>query len=106
FELALERLLSLVLASLLLGEPMALLLEPRRVIALGRYTLAAVQFENPSGNIVEKIAVVRNGNDRSFIFLQVLFKPGDRLGVEMICRFVQKQDARLLQQQAAEGDAA
>ncbi|MCY1234068.1 hypothetical protein D9M72_466370 [compost metagenome] len=40
------------------------------------------------------------------IFAQVLFEPGDGLGVKVVGRFVEQQEVRLRQQQLAERDTA
>ena len=51
--------------------------------------LSAIQFQNPAGNIVEKITVMGYGNNRTCVFLQVMFQPGYRFGIKMVGRFVQ-----------------
>ena len=47
---------------------------------------------------------MRDGDDRSGVLLQVFLQPLHRFGVEMIRRFVEKKDVRLLEQQAAQRD--
>ena len=49
---------------------------------------------------------MRDRDDRALVALQVTFEPGHRVGVEVIGRFVEQEDVRLHQQQAAERDAA
>ena len=49
---------------------------------------------------------MRDGDDRALVFLQMLFEPRDGLGVEMVGRLVEQQNVGLLQQQAAQSDAA
>ena len=71
-----------------------LLLQPGRVVALERQTLAIFEFENPLGRVVEKVAIVRHGDDRAFVFVQVAFEPGDAFGVEMVRRLVEQQAGR------------
>jgi hypothetical protein len=105
-ELALERLLSLPLRLLLVGEALLLLLQPRRVIALPGNAAAAVELEDPAGDVVEEVTIVGDGDDRAGIRLQVVLEPGDRFGVEVVGRLVEQQDVGLLQQQPAESDAA
>ncbi len=100
-KLTFERLLTLVLAPLFLRQTLAFLLKPRGVITLVRNAFAAVEFEYPAGNIVQEITVVRNGDDRSFVFLQVLFKPAHGFGIQVVCRLVEQQNVGLLQQQSA-----
>ena len=106
FELAFERFPALALLLLLDGQPFGLLVEPGAVVALPGNALAAVELEDPSGDVVEEITVVRNGDDRALVLLQVGFQPLDRLGVEVVRRLVEKEHVRLLQEQPAEGDAA
>ena len=67
---------------------------------------AAIEFENPAGDVVEEVAVVRDGDDRALVPLEVLLEPADALGVEVVRRLVEDQDVRLLQQQPAQRDAA
>src|SRR5206468_7888306 len=55
FELALERPLTPRFGLLLEGEPLLLLLEPRRVITLPRDAASAIELENPAGDVVEKV---------------------------------------------------
>ncbi len=94
-QLALQGLLPLALGLLLAAQALLLLFEPRRVVALPRDALAAVEFENPARDVVEEVAVVRDGDDRALVALQVLFEPRDRLRVEVVRRLVEQQDVRL-----------
>ena len=98
--------MQLIFLTLFLCEPCALLLKPRGIIPLIRYSLPAVKLEYPTGDIIEKIAVVRDGNYCAFVFLQMLFEPADALGVEVVGRLVEQQDVGLRQQEAGKGDAA
>ena len=88
---------------LLLGQTLALLLQPRRVIALVGDALSAVQLQNPSRHVVQEVAVVRHAQHRAFVLLQVLFQPIDGFRVKVVRRLVQEQHVRLLQQQTAQG---
>ncbi len=106
FELALERALPFRLGLLLLLEPFLLLLEPRRVVPFPGNAAAAIELENPAGDVVEEIPIVRDGDDGARIVLQEPLEPGDRLGVEMVGRLVEQQQIRRLQQQPAERHAA
>ena len=47
---------------------------------------------------------MRHGNNRTFILLDVMFEPRHRLRIEVIRRFIQKQNVRLLKQQTAKGN--
>ena len=49
---------------------------------------------------------MRDGDDGARIFVQEVFQPGDRLGVEVVGRFVEQQHIRLRQQQPAQRHAA
>ena len=83
-----------------------LLFKPGRVVPLPRDALAAVQFQDPSGHVVQEVTVVRHRDHRPLVLAQVRFQPLDTLGVEVVCRLVQQEDVRLLQQQAAQGHPA
>ena len=106
FELALQRLLPLAFGLFLAAQTLLFLFQPRRVVAFPRNALAAIELENPAGDVVEKIAIVRDGDDRARITLQVMLEPGDRLGIEMVGRLVEQKNVGLLQKQPAQGDAA
>lgn len=67
---------------------------------------AAVEFENPLGNVVEEVAVVGDGHDGARVGGEVLLQPEDALGVEVVRRLVQQQQVGLLQQQLAQRDTA
>ena len=64
--------------------------------------MPAVEFQNPAGNIVQKIPVVRNGDYSAGKFVQESFEPGHRFRIEMIGRFVEQQNIGALQQQPAQ----
>ena len=106
FQLALQGLPSLALLLLLHGQTGGLLLEPGAVVALPGDALAAVKLEDPSGHMVEEVAVVGDGDDGALVLLQVLLQPVDAFGVEVVGGLVEEQDVGLLQEQAAEGHAA
>ena len=72
-------------------EALLLLLEPARVVALERDALAAVELEDPAGDVVEEVAVVGDGDDGALVLLEVPLEPGDRLGVEVVRRLVEQQ---------------
>ena len=104
-QLAFERLLTRGRLLFFAFQPAALLFQPGRVVAFPRYAAAAVQFQNPLGDVIEKIPVVRDGHHRSRILRQMPLEPGHRLGIQMVRRLVQQQQIRPFQQQLAEGDA-
>lgn len=68
--------------------------------------MAAVEFENPLGCVVEEVAIVRDGDDGAREAHEELFEPVDRFGVEVVGRFVEQQHVRLFEQQLAQRDAA
>ena len=105
-QLALQRALAPALGLLLEREPLLLLLEPRRVVAFPRDAAAAIELEDPAGDVVEEVAIVRDRDDRARVVLEVLLEPGHRLGVEVVGRLVEEQQVGLLQQQPAQRDAA
>ncbi len=63
-----------VLAAFLL-EALLLLHQPGRVIALVGNALAAIEFENPAGDVVEEVAVMGDDQDRAGIVAQMAFQP-------------------------------
>ena len=67
--------------------------------------MPSVQLQYPSGDVIEKVPVVCNADDGSFILLDMLFEPGNGFRVKMIRGFIEKQNIRLLKQQAAERDS-
>ena len=67
---------------------------------------AAVELEDPPGDVVEEVPVVRDGDDRALVVGEEALEPRDRLGVEMVRRLVEQQQIRRREQQAAERDAA
>ena len=105
-QFALEGLGALGSLFFFLGQALGLLLQPRGVVALPGNALAPVQFQDPSGYVVQEVAVVGNGDDRALVLPQVFLEPEDALGIQMVGRLVQQQHVRLLKQQAAQGDAA
>ena len=88
------------------AEPGLLLLEPRGVVALERDALAAVELEDPAGDVVEEVPVVGDGDDGALVGLQVPLEPGDGLGVEVVRRLVEEQEVGRREQEPAERDAA
>ncbi len=106
FELALQRLLPLGLRLLFLRQPLLLLIEPRRVVALPRDAGAAIELEDPLGGVVEEVAIVRHGDDGALVFLEEALEPRHRLGVEVVGRLVEQQQIGRLEQQPAQRDAA
>ena len=103
-QFPLEGLLPLAFRFFLLMEAVPFLLQPGGVVALPGDALAAVQLQNPAGDVVQEVTVMGHGDHGARIGLEVVLQPGDGLGVEVVRRFVEEQDVGLLQQQPAEGD--
>jgi len=53
--------------------------------------VTAVEFEDPAGDLVEEIAVMRHRDDGAGIVLEEPLQPGDRFGVQMVGRLVEQQ---------------
>ena len=106
FEFADHGFLAFVLGALLGGEAGGFLFEPAGVVALPGDAVAVGEFEDPLGDVVEEVAVVRDGDDGALVAGEVLFEPVDGFGVEMVGGLVEQEDGGLLEQQAGEGDAA
>jgi ABC-type multidrug transport system ATPase subunit len=69
FQLLLHGLAVGVFLLLFIGEAGAFLLQPAGVVALPRDAFATVEFENPLGGVVKKVAVVRDRHNRARVFL-------------------------------------
>src|SRR5262249_5886920 len=91
FLLARERALPRSCLEAFLLEPLLLLPEPSRVISLVGNAAAAIELEDPAGDVVEEVAVVGDDQNRAGIIAQVTFEPADRLGVEMVGGLVEQQ---------------
>ena len=72
-------------------EPRLLLLEPARVVALERDAAAAVELEDPAGDVVEEVPVVRDRDDGALVVGEEALEPEHRLGVEVVRRLVEQQ---------------
>src|SRR5688572_11175558 len=105
-ELARQRAPEAFLLLFLLGEALFLLLEPRGVVALPGDAVAAVQLEDPAGDVVEEVAVVGHADDGARVLLEVPLEPRHGFRVEVVRRLVEQQHVRLREQQPAECDAA
>ena len=103
-ELTLERGLARPVGLLLGGQARLLLFEPRGVVALPGDAGAAVELEDPSGDVVEEIAVVRDRDDGARVLLERPLEPGDGLGVEVVGRLIEEEEVGFGQQQPAQRD--
>ena len=102
FKLPLERPLPARLGFLLLRQTVLLLLQPGRIVALPRDAAPAIELENPAGDVVEEISVVRDRDDGARVVLEEALQPRDRFGVEMVRRLVEQQQIGRLQQKPAQ----
>ncbi len=66
---------------------------------------SSVEFEDPLGRVVEEVAVVRDRDHGAAVLLQGSFQPRDRLGVQVVGRFVQQQQVRSSKEDSTESDA-
>ncbi|MCY1407503.1 hypothetical protein D9M71_228070 [compost metagenome] len=89
-----------------LGQARGLGFQPAGVVAFERDALAAVEFENPAGDVVEEVAVVGDRHHGAREVVEEVFQPGDRVGVQVVGRFVQQQHVRSGQQQTTQRHAA
>ena len=90
-QLAVQRAFVRLVFAGFLFQPLGLLLQPCRVVALVRDAAAAVDFQDPAGDVVEEVAVVGDDQDRALVLDQVLLQPANRLGVEVVGGLVQQQ---------------
>ncbi len=102
FQLVLQRALARRLLAFLLRQAFLLLLQPRRIVPLIGNALTAIDFQDPSGDVVEKIAIVGHHHDGAVVILEEPLQPCHRLGVQMVGGLVQQQHVRMFQQQPAE----
>ena len=99
-----ERALPSAFFLLLLLQALALLLQPRGVIALERIAPPALQFEHPAGDVVQEVAVMGHDHHGAGVIVQRVLQPGDAFRVQMVGRLVQQQQVGLFQQQLAQRD--
>ena len=82
------------------------LLKPAGIIALVGNAPATIKLEDPAGHIVEEIPVMGHCDHGALIIFQMPFQPADRLGIQMVRRFIKQQQVGLTQQQPAQCHAA
>ena len=87
-------------------QPRLLLLEPAGVVALVGDAAAAVELEDPAGDVVEEVPVVRHRDDRALVVGEEALEPEHRLGVEVVRRLVEQQQVGRGEEQPAERDPA
>src|SRR5690606_23153539 len=87
-------------------QAVALLDQPLGVIALVGDAVAAVEFQDPLGGVVEEVAIVGDGDDGAGEAVQVLLEPVHGFGIQVVGGFVEQQHVGLGQQQLAQRHAA
>ena len=80
------------------AQSLLLLFQPGRVVPLPGDTVASVQLQDPTGDVIQKIAVMRYCDDGTLVVLQVMLQPGDRFCVQVVGWLIQKQDVRFGQE--------
>ena len=105
FELGPHRPEARLFLALFLGQAPFLLIEPGGVIALPGDPVAAVQLQDPTRDVVEKIAVVGDRDHGAGELLQVSLQPGHRLRVQVIGGLVDEQHVGVREQEPAQGHA-
>ena len=105
FQFLLHRLHARGFGFCLVFQAFFFLLQPRRIIAFPRNTVAAVKFQNPFGGVVQEIAVVCYRNDCAGETYQELLQPFDRFRVQVVGRLIKQKHIRLAQQEFAQSDA-
>jgi hypothetical protein len=101
-QLVLELLLPRRLLLLLQGQPLLLLVQPAGVVALPRHALAAIELEDPPGDVVQEVPVVGDADHRPRVILKGALEPGHALGVEVVGRLVEEKEVRLLEKDPAQ----
>ena len=105
FELAGEGFAAGAFVFFFLGEAFLLLLEPGGIVSLPGDALAAVELEDPAGDVIEEVAVVGDRDDGARVLVEVALEPGDAFGVEVVGGLVEEEDVVLFEEDFAEGDA-
>ena len=60
--------------------------------------MAAIEFQDPPGHVVQKVAVVGYSDNGTRVLLQIALQPGDGVGVQVVGGLVQQQHFRLGEQ--------
>ena len=66
---------------------------------------AAVDLDDPRGQLAEEDAVVRHEDQRAAIAQQIILQPGDGVDVQVVGRLVQEHDVGVAHQAARQEDA-
>ena len=60
--------------------------------------MAAIELQDPPGDVVQKVAVVGHSDNGARVLLQIALQPGDGVGVQVVGGLVQQQHFRLGEQ--------
>ncbi len=90
-QLALERPLAPRFLLLFDLEALLLLFEPGRIVALPRNARAAIEFQDPTRDVVQEVPVVRDRDHRARVVLQKVLEPLHRLRIEVVGRLIEEQ---------------
>ena len=105
-KLARHRLLPAILRALRDRRTRLFLLQPFGIVSFPGDAVSVVEFQDPLGHVVQKVAVVRHRDDRARVTRKMLLQPLHALGIQMIGRLVQQQNVGFLKQQARKRDPA
>ncbi len=75
-------------------------------MALPLGQVAAVQFGNTAGHVLQEAPIVGNEDDGAGEIGQLFFQPGDSRDVQVVGGLVQQQDVGLADQSLGQGHAA
>ena len=105
-KLFLNRLGTALIFRIFLLKPLGLAFQPRRVIPFKWNAAPAINFEHPTNNIIEEVTIVGDENDVTRIIDEMLLKPRDTLGIQMVGRLIKQQHFWLFKQQTTQRDTA
>ena len=88
------------------GEPLLFPSDERRVIARPRGDAAAIDFDDPRREALQKRAIVRHEHHRARVVGQKPFQPRDGVEVQVVGRLVEQQQIRLRDERPREQHAA
>ena len=97
-ELALQALGELGVLGALDLHTLGLGLQVGGVVALVRVQAAAIDLADPLGNVIQEVAIVRDGKHRALVVVQEVLEPQDRFGVQVVRGLVEQQQVGSLEQ--------
>ena len=62
------------------------------VVAAVEFHPAVIKLNDTGHSTIEKITVMRYGKYGSFVVADIFFQPLDGIHIQMVCRFIQKQN--------------